>query len=181
MKTLFKYVRRMCNGSSLKSLLALILGVISLFFGVASVSATPLLGSALASFGVLGKGEGTTNVPKSKISGNLSPVKNIFVGEEYTFVGSVEKGKIVSVANIPTAQQTQLDIDAEINALNLGHPIVDIGSNFTGPILPVTEFERTGNIDKIVNIQSVASVLEPGTLVLLGLGFAGLGFARRYG
>lgn len=157
------YTGRVRNGSSLKSLLTLALVVISLFCGSFSVSAAPLLGSALASFAVPSK-TGVTNVPKNKINGNLSPVNNIFVSEEYA------SGTVSSVHTLFPSYPTDY---------NFVGPIVDVGSNFTVPILPATGFESSGSIDQAVNIQSVAAIPEPATLALLGLGFAGFGFARR--
>lgn len=124
-----KYARSTRSGGSLKSLPTLALIVIGLFCGSSSASAVPLLGSALASFAVLGKA-GVTNVPKSKISGNLGSAPNASVGGGYIFgAGSMQP-------NTPIAQQAQLDLDAAITALNLMVPSATLGPDLTGTIFP---------------------------------------------
>ena len=75
--------------------------------------ASPILGSSLASFAVLGA-TGVTNVPTSTIGGNLGSAPNAAVGGGYTFTaGGLE-------ANTLLAQQAQLDLDAAILAVNAG-------------------------------------------------------------
>jgi hypothetical protein len=70
MKLASKYARSARNARSLKSLSSLALAVIGVFCGSSPAWATPLLGSDLASFTVLGAST-VTNVPTSTIVGNV--------------------------------------------------------------------------------------------------------------
>ena len=70
MKIASKSARSTCNARSLQSLSILALAVIGVFCGSSAALATPLLGSDLASFTVLGAST-VTNVPPSTISGNV--------------------------------------------------------------------------------------------------------------
>lgn len=70
MKVAFRCSGSTRNASPLKSLSTLALATIGVFCGCSPVWATPLLGSDLASFTVLG-GSTVTNVPTSTIIGNV--------------------------------------------------------------------------------------------------------------
>ena len=97
----------------LQSLSASTLAVLGLFVGSAPVLALPILGNNLASFAVLGAA-GVTNVPVSKIGGNLGSAANPSVGGGYIFTsGSFQQ-------NTALAQSAQLELDAAIDAVNVG-------------------------------------------------------------
>lgn len=102
---------------------------VALGYAPALVTATPILGTDLASFAVLGAA-GVTNVPTSTIGGNLGSAPNASVGGGYIFTsGSAH-------ANTTLAQQAQLDLDAAILAVNGMGPGLTIGSDLTGTIFP---------------------------------------------
>ena len=139
MQTTSKQTRTTRKVRALKSLPALALAMMAAF-GVASpASAAPILGSALATFAVLGA-TGVTNVPTSTIGGNLGSAPNPAVGGGYVFTaGSLQP-------NTPLAQQAQIDLDAAILALAAFGP----GTTVTG-----------GNLDAFQALNG--GVINPGT------------------
>ena len=127
------------KASAGKSLSTLALATMAVFGAVSPASAAPILGSALASFAVLGA-TGVTNVPVSTIGGNLGSAPNPTVGGGYVFTaGSLQP-------NTPLAQQAQIDLDAAILALAAFGP----GTNVTG-----------GNLDAFQ--AGNGGVINPGT------------------
>lgn len=128
MKIASKQTGNTPRASALKSLLTLTLAAMGVF-GAFPASAAPILGSALASFAVLGAA-GVTNVPTSTIGGNLGSAPDPTTGGGYVFTaGSLQP-------NTALAQQAQLDLDAAILAVNAMGPGLTIGSDLTGTILP---------------------------------------------
>ncbi len=113
--------------------------------------ATPILGSDLASFAVLGA-TGVTNVATSTIGGNLGSAPTPTVGGGYVFSsGSLQ-------ANTALAQNAQAQLDAAILALNAFTPAISIGADLTGTILP-----------GVYSVAAAATNLS-GALILDGLG-----------
>lgn len=103
---------------------------VALAYGPSQGLATPILGSNLASFAVLGAA-GVTNVPVSTIGGNLGSSPNPSVGGGYIFTsGSFQQ-------NTALAQNAQLELDTAILDLNntTTHPSTGI---FTSNGAPVT-------------------------------------------
>lgn len=127
MKIALRQARSSHNGCSVKSLSTLALAVAALFGVAAPALAAPVLGSALASFAVLGA-TGVTNVPISTIGGNLGSSANPSVGGGYVFSsGSLQQ-------NTALAAQAQVDLDAAILAVTAGAGVT-IGSGLSGSIL----------------------------------------------
>ncbi|MEQ1742695.1 MAG: ice-binding family protein [Candidatus Nitrotoga sp.] len=152
MKVLFKYASSTHNGRPHKSLPTLALAVIVLFCGSSSASAAPLLGSALASFAVLGAA-GVTTAHKSKIKGNLGSAPSTSIGGVYQFAaGSLQ-------ANTPIAQQAQLDLNAAISALNS-----------MGPSTALVDADLTGTLNPGIYTVPAGPTNLSGNLILDGLG-----------
>ena len=113
--------------------------------------ATPVLGSDLASFAVLGAA-GVTNVPTSTIGGNLGSAPNASVGGGYIFTaGSLQQ-------NTALAQNAQLQLDAAILTLNGMSSSGTLGADLTGTINP-------GVYDVAAGVTNLS-----GALILDGLG-----------
>jgi len=122
------------------------------------VSASPILGSDLASFAVLGA-TGVTNVPTSTIGGNLGSAPNGSVDGGYVFTsGSLQ-------ANTSLAQNAQIQLDAAILAVNASGPGTDIGSS-----LDAWQSSNGGVITPGTYSVSAAPTNLVGNLVLDGLG-----------
>jgi hypothetical protein len=95
---------------------------VTLACSTATVLASPILGSDLATFAILGS-SGVTNVPLTTIGGNLGSAPNASIGSGYTFTsGSLQ-------ANTPLAQSAQIQLDAAILAVNSSGPGLNISSN----------------------------------------------------
>lgn len=144
--------------------LKLAIPLLALVCGTLPGSAAPILGSALASFAVLGadgSGGGVTNVPTSTIGGNLGSAPNPSVGGGYIFTsGSLQP-------NTALAQQAQLDLDAAIVALSA----FGVGTTITGGDLDAFQTLQGGKIGP--GIYTVPATISPnlvGTLVLDGGG-----------
>lgn len=133
--------------------------LVAFAYGPGLALATPILGSDLASFAVLGAA-GVTNVPTSTIGGNLGSAPNASVGGGYVFSsGSLQ-------ANTALAQNAQVQLDAAILAVNAFGPGTSIGSSLdawqaghSGYIAPGT---YTVSADLLANLS--------GDLYLNGLG-----------
>jgi hypothetical protein len=96
--------------------------LMALAYGPDLALASPILGSDLASFAVLGAA-GVTNVPTSTIGGNLGSAPNPSVGGGYVFSsGSLQ-------ANTALAQNAQIQLDAAVVAVNAFGPGTNIGSS----------------------------------------------------
>ena len=149
--------------NTLSTLALVVMGV----FGVASPAlAAPILGSALASFAVLGA-TGVTNVPVSTIGGNLGSAPNPSSGGGYVFTsGSLQP-------NTALAQQAQIDLDAAIFAVNATGPGLTLGADLTGTINPGTYTVPAGPtnlsgaliLDGLGNPNAVWNFLFPSTLI----------------
>ena len=140
MQTTSKQTRSTRKVRALKSLPTLALAMMAVFVVAAPASAAPILGSALASFAVLGA-TGVTNVPTSTIGGNLGSAPNPSVGGGYVFTaGSLQP-------NTPLAQQAQIDLDAAILALAAFGP----GTTVTG-----------GNLDAFQALPANGGKINPG-------------------
>jgi hypothetical protein len=96
-----------------RQLLIVVPSVAALLCVPASGFASPILGSNLASFAVLGAA-GVTNVPTSTIGGNLGSSPNPSSGGGYVFTsGSLQQNTFI-------AQQAQMELDTAILAVNAG-------------------------------------------------------------
>lgn len=147
------------RGLAMKSALALALAGTGVVFGAAPAWSTPVLGSDLASFAVLGAA-GVTNVPPSTIGGNLGSAPNATVGGGYVFTsGSLQP-------NTALAQNAQIQLDAAILAVNANGP----GTLITGGDLDAWQSSHGGFISPGTYTVPFATTNLVGNLVLNGLG-----------
>lgn len=133
--------------------------LLAMAYSASPVLATPILGSDLASFAVLGA-TGVTNVPVSTIGGNLGSAPNPSVGGGYVFTsGSLQ-------ANTLLAQNAQIQLDAAILALAAFGP----GITITGGDLDTFQAAHGGSIGPGIYTVPAASVNLTGALLLNGGG-----------
>ena len=151
-----------------KSLSILSLALIGVLYGVSPASATPLLGSYLASFTVLGA-SAVTNVPTSIIGENIGVWSN---GDANAITGFLSSTGI-AVADL---EVTGGQVHAGSSGLSGGLDVITTpGGQDVVTILPYAPVNggKDGN----------GMVSEPDTLelLLLGMGFIGVGFSLRHG
>ncbi len=132
---------------------------VALAYGPSQVLATPILGSDLASFAVLGAA-GVTNVATSTIGGNLGSAPNASVGGGYVFSsGSLQP-------NTALAQNAQIQLDAAILAVNANGP----GTNVAAGDLDAFQAFLGGTIAPGTYTVSAATENLVGNLILDGGG-----------
>ncbi len=132
---------------------------VALAYAPAQGLAAPILGSALASFAVLGA-TGVTNVPVSTIGGNLGSAPNASIGGGYIFTsGSLQP-------NTALAQQAQLDLDQAIIDL----AAFGVGTTVTGGDLDAFQAGNGGVINPGTYTVPAATVNLTGALLLDGGG-----------
>ena len=136
---------------------------VPLFFAIAygptQGLATPILGSSLDTFAVLGQ-QGVTDVPTSTIGGNLGSAPNASIGGGYVFTaGSLQ-------ANTALAQNAQINLTSAIVALNSSGP----GILITGGNLDAFEASHGGSIAPGTYTVPAATTNLTGQLILNGGG-----------
>ncbi len=146
MKIATKYVRSTRTASSLKSLSTLALAVIGALYGASPAWATPILGSALASFAVLGASDVTcdTTAGLCTIGGNLGsdPTAPTAPAGNFTFSsGSFQPG---------TVGTAQTELDAAILAVN-------------AHVASLANTIAAGNLNLETFQTSQGGVISPGT------------------
>ena len=184
MKIVSKYARRARAASPPGSVRILALAVIGVCWGSASVSATPLLGSDLASFTVLGAST-VTNVPTSTIVGNVgvwssgganaitgfNSSPGIAVSDPQVTGGTVQAG---TTTGSPNAMSAQLQLATAITNLGLLGPGTLESADLTGlTLLPgvftvpagTTNLSGTLTLDGNGNANAVWVFQMPSTLI----------------
>lgn len=157
------------TANSLKSLSAMALAMLAVFGGAAPASATPLLGSDLASFTVLGS-ETVTNVPTSTIVGNVgvSPGTALpgfnWVSGTATADGQVTGGLVHSATALAASAQAQLTT-ARLNLDSMG----------TGTTLTLADLNGLTLFPGVYTVHAGTTNLS-GTLTLDGQGNANAGW-----
>ena len=157
------------TANSLKSLSAMALAMLAVFGGTAPASATPLLGSDLASFTVLGA-ETVTNVPTSTIVGNVgvSPGTALpgfnWVSGTATADGQVTGGLVHSATALAASAQAQLTT-ARLNLDSMG----------TGTTLTLADLNGLTLFPGVYTVHAGTTNLS-GALTLDGQGNANAGW-----
>ena len=165
MKIASRHANSTRAGGALKSLSTLTLAVLAVFCAAAPALATPLLGSSLASFTVLGA-ETVTNVPTSAIVGNVgvSPGAALpgfnFIPGTATSDPQVTGGLVHSNTALAATAQAQLTT-ARLNLDSLG----------TGSTLTLADLTGLTLFPGVYTVHSGITNLS-GTLTLDGQGNA---------
>lgn len=137
MKIYSKYSRSTRNASSLKSLSILSLAVIGVFCGFSPALATPILGSTLASFAVLGASDVTcdTTAGLCTIGGNLGsfPTAPTSPAANFTFPFGLYQPGTVGTA--------QTELDAAILAVNAN--VASLANTIAAGNLNLEAFQTT--------------------------------------
>lgn len=175
-----KYSCKTCNIKPLKSLVAL--AVIASFYGASPVSASPLLGSDLASFTALGAST-VTNVPTSTIVGNVgvwsSGGANAITGFNSSPGVGVSDPQVTGgsvYAGGPLAQSAQTELTTARNnlaSLGSGTVLINADLSLAGTLAPgvytvpagTTNLSGSLTLDGGGNANAVWVFQMPSTLI----------------
>ncbi|MGA7178458.1 MAG: ice-binding family protein [Thiobacillaceae bacterium] len=179
MKNATEHARSTRDANSLKSLSALTLAVMGVFWGASAAWADPILGTDLASFTVLG-GSAVTNVPTSVIVGNVgvsagTAITGFNSSPGVAVADSQVTGGLVH-ATTPVAALAQAQLTTAINDLaSLGSGTVLSNADLTlaGSLLPgvytvpagTTNLSASLTLDGGGNANAVWVFQMPSTLI----------------